>query len=61
MIDLETLGTNSVTAPIIQIGAAAFELTGDGPTREPFRLHVDSRSCLRPPFNRLIDPDTVAW
>lgn len=61
MIDLETLGTDPVSAPIIQIGAAAFELEGDGPTGEPFRMHVNAKSCLEHPFHREINPDTVAW
>jgi exodeoxyribonuclease VIII len=62
MIDLETLGVDVATAPIIQIGAAAFELHGDGPVDvEHFRIHVDPKSCLRQPFNREINPDTVAW
>jgi hypothetical protein len=63
MIDIETLGVDVMSAPIIQIGAAAFELEGDGPATgcPAFRLHVDPKSCLRPPFNRVIHPDTVAW
>jgi hypothetical protein len=63
MIDMETLGIDPVTAPIIQIGAEAFELDGDGPHVgvPPFRLHVDPKSCLVAPFNRVINPDTVAW
>ena len=63
MIDLETLGTNPATAPIIQIGAVGFTLTGDGPAERTalFRTNVDARSCLRAPFNRRIDPSTVAW
>jgi hypothetical protein len=63
MIDLETLGTHPATAPIIQIGAVAFQLTGDGPDpRVPmFRMFVEAKSCLGEPFNRRIDPSTVAW
>jgi hypothetical protein len=63
MIDLETLGTHPATAPIIQIGAVGFSLAGDGPhERVPlFRSHIDAKSCLIEPFNRYIDPATVAW
>jgi hypothetical protein len=63
MIDLETLGIDPVTAPIIQIGAEAFDLDGDGPRTDvpPFRLHVDPKSSLVAPFNRVINADTVAW
>jgi hypothetical protein len=63
MIDLETLGTDPVEAPIIQIGAVAFELEDDGPSDAYpyFRVMVDAQSCLVPPFTRIISPDTVAW
>lgn len=63
MIDLETLGTSPVTAPIIQIGAVAFSLTGDGPAeRAPlFHVTIEAASSMGPPFNRRIDPSTVAW
>lgn len=66
MVDLETLGTDVVTAPIIQIGAVAFRLEDDGPAVDRpgvpwLRLHVNAASNLRPPFNRVINPDTVAW
>jgi hypothetical protein len=63
MIDLETLGTHPATAPIIQIGAVAFQLGDDGPRDKTpaFQIHVDARSCLQPPFNRRVDPATVAW
>jgi hypothetical protein len=63
MIDLETLGLDVDTAPIIQIGAVAFQLTGDGPDArtQMFRLHVDAKSCMAEPFNRRIEPGTVAW
>ena len=63
MIDLETLGTDVTKAPIIQIGAVAFELGEDGPsTGVPFfRLNVNAASNLRAPFCREISPDTVAW
>lgn len=65
MIDLETLGTDPVTAPIIQIGVVAFRLEDDGPACEGsgpfFQRAVRAASNLRPPFNRVIDPNTVAW
>jgi hypothetical protein len=63
MIDLETLGTDPDTAPIIQIGAVAFELAEDGPkdTVPFFRCHVNAASNLVHPFHREINPDTVAW
>ena len=63
MVDLETLGLDPAKAPIIQIGAAAFELHGDGPAEAIplFSEIVTVRSNLLPPFCREIDPDTVAW
>ena len=62
MIDLETLGTNPLTAPIIQIAAVAFNLGVDHPATIPhYDARIDARSCLRPPLNRAINVDTVAW
>ena len=68
MIDLETLGIHPVSAPIIQVAAIPFELDGDGPAlpahvgaMQPFNAFVDVASNLREPFNRRIEPDTVAW
>jgi hypothetical protein len=63
MIDLETLGVDPRTAPIIQIGAVAFELDEDGP-KEAIPLFselVTVRSNLLPPFCRELNPETVAW
>jgi len=63
MVDLETLGLDPTSAPILQIGAAAFELNGDGPaTGVPlFSANVNVASNLRHPFHRSIDPGTVAF
>jgi hypothetical protein len=66
MLDLETLGLDPVTAPIIQIGAVPFRLEDDGPvTDDPqltaLRINVSAASNLGEPFNRVIAPDTVAW
>ena len=64
MIDLETLGVDPITSPIIQIGAAPFQLDEDGPMSgltQLFRTHVNASSCLVAPFNRRIEPGTVAW
>jgi hypothetical protein len=63
MLDLETLGTDPATAPIIQIGAVGFELGGDGPMAGVplFSELVSARSCLEPPFCRTLDPDTIVW
>src|SRR5678815_2244529 len=63
MIDIETLGLDPTSAPILQIGAAAFELGGDGPaTGVPlFTATVNVGSNLQHPFHRSIDPGTVAF
>jgi hypothetical protein len=63
MIDLETLGLDPVKAPIIQIAAEPFRLHQDGPATDaqPFQTFVTAGSCVRPPFNRSIEPSTVAW
>ena len=61
MIDLETLGIDPATAPIIQIAAVGFRLDADGPEDRAFQTNVNAGSCLRHPFHRHIDPGTVAW
>lgn len=62
MIDLETLGLDPATAPVIQVAAVAFNLGVDHVALTPyFNAHVDARSCLMSPFNRVVQPDTVAW
>lgn len=63
MIDLETLGTDVVTAPIIQIAAAPFRLEDDGPAPRtpPYIAKVNVNSNLGAPYNRCISADTVAW
>jgi hypothetical protein len=62
MIDLETLGLDPATAPIIQIAAVAFNLGVDHVALTPlFTAPIDARSCLMAPFNRRLDPETVTW
>lgn len=56
--DLETLGNNQATAPIVQIGAVKF--TDDGVIISEFLRHIDLNSLneytrLRP------DYDTIVW
>lgn len=58
MVDLETIGSGA-DAAIAEIGAAAFELPGDGIAGEPFSVHVDLDDCLR--CGLKIDVATVYW
>ena len=63
MIDIETLGLDPASAPILQIGAAAFELDGDGPAAgiPLFTANANVASNLQHPFHRSIEPGTVAF
>jgi hypothetical protein len=63
MIDLETLGTDPATAPIIQIAAVPFRLDEDGPADRPrpFSEQVRAVTNAHPPHCRRVSFDTVAW
>jgi hypothetical protein len=63
MIDLETLGTDPVTAPIIQVAAVPFHLDGDGPADRPLAFSEQVRAVTNTvhPFHREISLDTVVW
>ena len=55
MIDLETMGTRP-TAPIVSIGAVAFDATG---VHDTFYANVDLKSAVD--AGGVIDPSTVMW
>jgi len=55
MIDLETMGTRP-TAPIVSIGAVAFDATG---IHDKFYANVDLTSAVA--AGGIIDPSTVMW
>jgi hypothetical protein len=55
MIDLETMGTRP-TAPIMSIGAVAFDATG---IHDKFYANVDLKSAVN--SGAAIDPSTVMW
>jgi len=55
MIDLETMGTRP-TAPIVSIGAVAFDATG---IHDKFYVNVDLTSAVA--AGGIIDPSTVMW
>lgn len=57
MIDLETMGTRH-DAPILAIGAVAFDMT-TGTLGERFYTTVDLASSVA--MGSVIDPDTVMW
>lgn len=62
MIDLETLGTDPVTAPIVQIAVVPFTLTGDGPCElVDFQCYVSAGSNEDAPFYRRASADTIKW
>jgi len=55
MIDLETMGTRP-TAPIVSIGAVAFDATG---IHDKFYANVDLTSAVA--AGGILDPSTVMW
>ncbi len=58
MLDLETLGTKTETAPIVSIGAVRFDLN-TGELGDEFYQNVDLQDCLYYGFK--IDPNTLYW
>ena len=60
MIDLETLGTNPATAPIVQIAVVPFTLFDQGPASAPHEwFNVSVRADGQP--GREVNIDTLRW
>jgi hypothetical protein len=63
MLDMETLGTHPVTAPILQISLVPFNLDEDGPLKNAndFQCFVSAQSNEGYPFRRRANCDTIRW
>lgn len=59
MVDLETMGKNA-DAPIVSIGAVAFDPNGGGGIIDGFYVTVDLSSSVKC-GGGVIDPETVMW
>ena len=58
MFDLETLGTNKSTAPIVSLGAVKFK--HDGTILEEFCVNIDPVDLVKN-YGKKIEKDTLDW
>lgn len=66
MLDIETLGSKTETAPVLEVCLVVFNVSKEFPTKPPEHISVnfDLESQLNPPLGytpRVIEADTLKW